>query len=668
MPYGSVYLQPGVNVEMTPTLLTASLSSSSLVRFRDGLVQKYGGWTSFLGTTAGGIPRDLHAWEDLNGTAHLGVASVSTTQLAIITNNALVDITPQTLTSNLPPAFTTQSGGARITWNDAAINNFDICAVLFNTPIAIGGVVLSGLYPEVEASGTAIVITTDFSTATNTTGGAVPQFTTISGNYSFSVLLDQYGVSSGDTAVFNLPSTGGGLTISGAYVVEVTDSNNFLARTLTSATISTTFAMNNGSANIVYYVAQPFGLAQDYQRITASDWTQDNWGEILLACPSGGPIFEYNPSDGRFMQAASVAGTLTSSPTIPPPVNGGIFVSTQQQILVAWASSIQNRIGFQQEALLVAWSDSGDYTDFTATTTNQAGNYVIPSGSRIVGGMATPNQNLIWTDIDCWAMNYIGPPLVYAFNKIGAGAGLISSHAAQELLGNVYWMGPSNFYSVTGAGLSVMYCPVWDFVFQNINTSFLQNVRAMPNTPFNEAGWLFPSTNSTTGECDCYVKMNILEPGNPWDCGPSNAMQRSAWTDQSVFGNPIAADSSGNIWQHEIGNNNGSTAMLPSLTTGYFMIADGEDYCFVDQIIPDFIWGDYGQSQNASLQLTFNVVNFPGDTPNAYGPYTVTQATEYIMGVRFRGRQMSITVAGSDLNSFWRLGRIRYRWAPSGRR
>ena len=47
MPYGSVTLIPGINVERTPTLLEAGISSSQLVRFRDGLIQKLGGWQKF---------------------------------------------------------------------------------------------------------------------------------------------------------------------------------------------------------------------------------------------------------------------------------------------------------------------------------------------------------------------------------------------------------------------------------------------------------------------------------------------------------------------------------------------------------------------------------------------------------------------------------------------
>jgi len=52
-----------------------------------------------------------------------------------------------------------------------------------------------------------------------------------------------------------------------------------------------------------------------------------------------------------------------------------------------------------------------------------------------------------------------------------------------------------------------------------------------------------------------------------------------------------------------------------SFTTGYFRVGDGEDICFVDQIIPDMRWGLYGGDQDASLTLTFYSQNSPSDTP-----------------------------------------------------
>jgi hypothetical protein len=689
MPFGSVRLIPGINVERTPTLLEAGFSASSLIRFRDGLAQKYGGFVKFYPNALSGAPRELQASQVLNEDPHLIVGT--TQQLAILKNGSLTDITPQQLTKNPTVDFSTTSGSAVVTIVDTGIANVTTFDVIYlNTPVAVAGIVLSGLYQITTIVGPTSYKISAASAATSlvNNGGAVPVFDTTSGSSAVTVTLAAHGLSVGEVAVFTATTTVGGVTIAGSYTVAtVVSSSQFTIVADAQATSTTTGSMNSGAAQIVYYIALGppalgagygtgnygeggFGTgttssAQTGTAITATDWTADNWGRISLACPEGGGVYQYD-SQGGFSNAGLVATA--------PPFNGGIFISTTQQILICWASTVDENIGSEQDPMLVKWSDSGDYTNFVATTATQAGEFRIPIGSMIMGGMATPNQNLIWTDLDAWAMNYQGLPFVYGFNKIGSGAGLISSHAAQQLRGGVYWMGPGNFYSYTGRGVVVLECPVWDFVFQNLSTGsdangrpYVHNVRAMPNTPFNEVGWEFPSSASSNGECDSYVKFNINEPGAPWDIGSAGTLPRSAWIDQNVLGTPIGASPTGIIYQHEQGTDADSAALTSSFTTGYFFLAEGEEFAFVDQILPDFKFGYYGGSQTAQVQLTFNVVDFPGDTPQVFGPYTVTQATEYI-SVRFRGRQMSITVSSSDFGSFWRLGRVRYRYAPAGRR
>jgi len=388
--------------------------------------------------------------------------------------------------------------------------------------------------------------------------------------------------------------------------------------------------------------------------ITAVDYTSDNWGEIALANAMGGPVYQYDPTGGF--------NTATMVPSAPP-FNNGIFVSNTEQILFCWGSTADAEIGQALDPMLVRWSDIGDYTQFKDLTTNQAGEFRIPIGSVIRGGMAMANQNLFWTDLDLWIAGYVGFPFVFGFNKIGAGAGMISSHAAQPFRGGVYWMGPSNFYVYSGGTVSVLPCPCWDFVFQNLNTTFQSNVRAMPNTPFNEVGWLFPSSTSTSGECDSYVKMNVTEPGRPWDFG---TLPRSAWIDQTILGNPIAATPTGIIYQQESTNDADGAPITASFTTGYFYIGEGQEFAVVNRVIPDFVFGTFAGSKTAQIQMSFNVLNYPGDTPAVFGPYTVTSTTEYIP-VNFRGRQMSITVTSSDVGSFWRLGKVRYNWVKAGR-
>jgi hypothetical protein len=681
MPFGEVKLIPGINVERTPTLLEAGFSQSQLIRFKDSLAQKYGGWAKYYNFSLSGVPRDLHPWQDLNTVKRLLIGT--TRQLVIIdTSMNFTDITPQQTTTNPAVNFTTTKDSDVVEITDPDISNVTtFCTIMLNTPVAIGGLVLSGPYQIILSTGTNSYKIQASSNATSgvSNAGAVPVFTTISGSASVNVLIVSHGRSVGDTVVFQATTTGNGVTIFKHYTIAtIADADNFTITSLTQATASGSFSMNGGVAQIVYNIAiGPAPLGEGYglggyglggyglgdtgssvltgTPITATDWTSDNWGEIALACPTGGGVYQFDTNAG-FLNASIIATA--------PPFNGGIFVSTTLQILFCWGSTAVQGIGVEQDPMLISWSDQGDYTVFTPLTTNQAGSFRIPIGSVIRGGMAVSNQNLFWTDLDLWAANYAGFPLVFGFNKIGAGAGAISSHSMQQLRNAVYWMGPSNFYSYSGEGVKVIPCPVWDAVFQNLNTAFGANVRSMPNTGFNEAGWLYPSTASANGECDSYVKMNITEPGMPWDYG---SLPRSAWVDNSILGSPVGATPTGVIYYQETTPDADGSAISSSFTTGYFYIAEGEDFCFVDQIIPDMKWGTYSGSSGANVAITINAIDWPGDTPTSYGPYTMTSTTQYIT-TRIRARQMSVTVSSIDTGSFWRLGKIRYRFNPTGRR
>lgn len=682
MPFGSVTLVPGVNVERTPLLLRTGFAQSQLIRFRDSLAQKYGGWQKFYQFAVGGIPRDLHAWQDLNTNDWLSIAT--TRQLAVISNNNLQDISPQILTSNFAPNFTSHINSTVIDIVDPNISNVTVNnSVLFNTPISVDNLILSGLYQITSITGIhSYQINAAINATSNVSPGAVPQFTTISGTSNVTVDFTNHGLSVGSSMNFPIATIGQGVTIQGTYkALTVPTANTFTIAANTQATGSGSFFMNSGNAQLVYQISlgppaagTGFGLGgfglggfgtgvtpsqQTGTDLAAANWTTANWGEILLACPLNGGIYYWEPGSG--FQTATIISEA-------PPYNTGIFVSNAQQILIAFGSSVAIAIGEQQEPLLVQWSDVGNFFQWTPSDATQAGNFVIPEGSKLVGGIAVANQNLLWTDLDLWAMNYIGPPDVFGFNKIGAGMGLASAHALQQLRGAVFWMGPSNFYVYSGGSANVLQCSVWDAVFQNLNTNFLQNICAMPNTPFNEIGWQFPSLASISGENDSFVTMNIFEPGAPWTVNiAGNQMQRSAWIDQSVLGPPIATNSGGLIYQHETTPNADGQPLVSSFTTGFFYLAEGEQFVYVDQILPDFKWGTFAGAQTAQIQMTFNVVNFPGDIPITFGPYLVTQQTEYLT-VRFRGRLMSIDCESSDLGSFWRTGSTKYRYNPSGRR
>ena len=678
MPFGEVQLIPGIDVEKTPTLNKAGISDGNLIRWREGLVEKIGGWAKFYPLSVGSIPRDLHAWQDINNVDHLSVGA--TQSLAVITTGVLQTITPQKTTTNTAPNFSTVINTPVVTIVDSNIvspttNN----SVFIAVPVSIGGLLLQGLYKI-----TANINTTTYqidagvnATATVNNAGTVPTFTTATGSSAVIVNEIGHGLIVGESASFLVSTSVGGTAVSGTYLVQSSaDADHYTISVTPPATGIATVSENGGNVQFIYYIAigpqaagqpygaGPYGTTGGYglgtaapvgpgTPITAVDWTSDNWGEILISCPQGGGIYQWAPDSG--FQTAQLLPNA-------PISNTGIFLAMPLQMVIAFGSSfsgVPNPLG-------INWCASGDFADWIPTSANQAGGYQIPSGSRIVGGRQASQQGLIWTDVDLWSMQYVGYPNVFGFSKIMIGCGLIGGHAHGVLGSTVYWMSQKQFFTMAAGGApKPMPCTVWDYVFQNLDTVNAYKIRCKPNSQFGTIGWEFPSLSGGTGENDSYVEYNTVE--GEWTKGQYPGSGRSAWIDQSVFGPPIAANPQGIIYQHEVGYDGDGAPINPTFTTGYFVIASGEDFCFLDQFIPDFKYGLNGAAQTANLLVTLYAVDYPTDTPRIYGPYPVNTSQRYFMP-RIRGRQIAMQAQSQDAGSFWRLGLARYRYALDGRR
>jgi hypothetical protein len=577
-------------------------------------------------------------------------------------------------------------------------------SVYIKTPISISNLILSGVYAVQSFNSNAyysVYTIKSSSNATSTTYLAtVPLFTPTSGLATVTVTQANHSYQTGSTVTFLVSTSNFGITVYGSYNVTYISSTQYQITVSSAATASTAFYMDSLSANPsiprinfqyfynipANYSASGFGTGAfgtgefgasatqssvvPAATITSTDWTINNFGQILVACPENGPIYYWDPS-----QSSPTARLVNNAPT----QNLGIFIAMPARQVVAYGST---RTGIQ-DPLLVAWSDAADATVWLPSANNQAGSYRIPEGSRIVGAFQTIQQAFIWTDISMWAMQYIGLPNVYGFTKVGDGVGMIAKKAVGSLNNVTYWMSQQNFNMYSNGGPQTIVCPVWDNVFQNINTNYYSSIRCATNTIFNEVTWFYPSIASTTGINDSYVKYNTVTQA--WDYG---TLSRTAWIDQSVLGPPIGASSNGIIYQHEIGYNNDGSSIVSSFQTGYMQLSDADDMVFVDQVWPDFKWTTAGggtgglttpaSGTNASggattMYVTFYGTNYPGDTPTVYGPYAVTQGTEYI-STRIRNRLLAIGISTADqngnnaqLNSFFRIGALRYRYQTDGK-
>lgn len=676
-------LRPGVDVEQTFALNQAGISQSQLMRTMNGITQTMGGWLQFGLVNIPSTVRCLHAWQGLAGEHATSpssngidkfLAAGATQTLGILTATSYQDITPQTRISDVVPNISISSGSNIVTVTDANSGVSILDSVQFRTPVSIGNILLQGAYPinSVVSTGAYTILSAVVASTTIASSGILPTFTTATNSVLVTVSEPNNTAQAivGLQQSFLVPTTVGGITIEGAYnVFSISNSTDYVISVPAAATGVATATMNNGNAEYLYYInngaimgtlgygggaygsggygtgATPSGEAGI--PITATDWTLENWGEILLAVPEDGPLYAWSPTAG-FLNAALVPQA--------PLINMGCFISMPQQILVLWGSAQSTGT---HDHLIVRWSDAGDFTNWTVAPDTTAGSFHLPSGSMIRGGLQAPNYGVIWTDIDLWIMQFTNDPVsVFNFTRAASGCGLIGRHAAGVLAGNVYWCSEANFYVLSGSGVDIVPCTVWDFIFQNINREEQSKVCFAANSEFNEVAWYFPFGTAT--ENDAYVKFNLKD--KTWDYG---FLERTAWSDVSVIGAPVGTDHGGYVWQHERGNHiNGAGNSY--FKTGWWTISDGEDLAFVDLVMPDFIWGQDGD-ESGSVSMTFFSADYPGDTPRSYGPYIVTKANQYITP-RIRGRLLAFEAQSATNDVFWRLGRIRYRWAPAGRR
>ncbi len=214
-------------------------------------------------------------------------------------------------------------------------------------------------------------------------------------------------------------------------------------------------------------------------------------------------------------------------------------------------------------------------------------------------------------------------------------------------------------YDIGGSVRPVL-CPVWDKIFGDLDTTNSDKAFTASNSLFNEAMYFYPSLSGATTEIDSYVKHNVFE--NLWDYG---SLVRTAWIDESVFGNPIAVDGNGVLQQHEVGYDNDGTPIDSFAQSGYMDISSGEMFIMINGLIPDFLF----KGNTSSVNVTLYGLDFPNGTPRTYGPFTVTATspTQYIT-VRARARQIAIKIENNTLGTYWRIGAMRYRGAPAGRR
>lgn len=689
MPLTTIKVRPGIDVDQTPVLNSAGFTNANRVRFRDGLPEKLGGWAHLNTSPFVGTGRGMHAWADLSDNPYLAIGTEQ--RLQLFTFGTVFDITPIRQTDNPAPNFSTTATSKTVTIVDSGNGASQGDWVVINVPVSVGGIVLQGFYQvqSIIDANTYTITAASAATSTVSNGGAVPSLAAINTQSAITVTLNNHGLVAGSLFTVQIGLTVGGIVIANnsTYAISSPTTNTFTITPGATATSTQTLSENSGNAQFQYliptglasatvlsgygigpYGAGEYGIGSGGTIVAPlRQWFLDNWGQDMIGNYSGSPIYVWipplseDPADLQGNVAIAINTTNYPAASNPPTAVNSSFVAMPQQIMVALGA---NPIGSGTlDPNLIRWSDVADFTDWTATTNNQAGSFRLPSGSRIVGGIQGPLFGVISTDVDVWLMQYLGAPLVFGFNRIGFGADWVSAHCAGVYNTVVYWASYSNFMYFDGNSIQILPCPIWDQFFRNLNTFQVDKVFCAVNSRFGEITWFYPSNASN--EVDSYVTFCAREStavGAPiWTMG---SLIRTCWVDENVYGAPIGADTQGLLQQHEIAADADGSPMGESFQTGFFQLQDGNVFNFVERVLADF------KMTGPNPVVNYEILTSPygTDPVTTYGPFTYTPTSPEFSIVRARGRFLALKVIGSTLGTWWRQGGIKALFAPAGRR
>ena len=633
MPYQLMQIKPGIVKDITQYSAGKNgpyWIDGNLVRFNNGYAEKIGGWlkdaytrvdaagtVTATETTFEGIARNMVSWRAItDGEDRIAIGTHN--HLYILENNALYDITPlRKTTSNLtnPLKTTDETTTIVVTDNSHGASNGDW--VVINSAAAIGGVTAAQL---------------------NQSEGY--QITYINANtYSITV----------SSAATSTVAAGGGTTIDISYLIGV-------AAGLGQQSGDPALGWGTGS-----WGGSTWGTARSTDtsdvKLTNSQWSLVLWGEDLVATVRGGAIYYYDTSSaGRAVLVSGLAGATS----VPTTTSVSIISFPDRHLLSLGADPISSSGNI--DPMQVRWSTQEDFTIWQPTATNTAGDQRLEVGTKIVGAVSAKDETFIATDEAVYGMSFIGPPFIFSFRLLATNCGAAGKNVLLSVDNRVYWMGKSNFFLYDGTVKEIP-CPIQHFVFDRMQTDYIEKTVVGHNKSFNEVIWFYVSNDNTAGtanpEPDSYVAFNYQDLA--WSIGTLN---RTVWSDAFGVRNvPFAFDETGILYNHETGTSDNGSSMNSFVESSAMEISQGGDSLYmVDKVIPDLTASD-----DTNLYLTLKTRKYPNSPDIDKGTFTVTNETTKV-STRARARQMTMKLESTGTNDDWQLGDFRINTRQDGLR
>jgi hypothetical protein len=659
---------PGIVKINTDKFSEGRYVDSQWIRWAQGLPQKMGGYEDLLSSTVIGAARTMLPWRDNLESKRIAIGTHR--KVYVFYQDELTDITPYAIlqSGTLSNKLNTNSGSASVTVNHTAHGQKAGDQVVLISDTEIGGLLIRGTYKIAsitDADNFVIVASSEAGSTASNGGGSISYlyprmaltdpFTTSSGSPVVNVEHTGHGRQAGDYVTFDDASAVGGITIDGEYAVTgVVDDDNY---TITHASNASSSASGGGTVSIVYDISQGMeGSAEGFgwgvgaygaetygtPRADAAPatlhlrtWSFDTYGGWLVGCPRGGRIYRWDPVLGGRM--APIAGA--------PENAEAVFVTEFRHIVAVGA----------EDKRTMAWADDEDPYLWAAAVDNTANEVELQMLGDLITGIRLKNgASLIFGEDAVFSMRYSGDDFVYTITKV-ADTGLLGPAAVTEHDGIAYWVSDGDFHA-SGGGIpvSLKSDDIRQWFFENINMNQRDKVVLGTIGRYNELICFYPK--SPAEEVTDYVKFNVKE--QVWDVGE---LTRTAWLDNPIFLNPIAADSDGRIYKHEEGRNANGEALRSFITAAPFDIGDGDENLEIVGIVPDF------HDLSGTLSIYLLTKYYPNDSETENGPYEATRSTTRI-DTRVDGRQVGWRYESDVVDGYFRLGAVRLDIQVGGRR
>ena len=328
-------------------------------------------------------------------------------------------------------------------------------------------------------------------------------------------------------------------------------------------------------------------------------WALASWGGDLIANPRGQTIFSYTVGDPLAVPLANA----------PARVNYMVVTPSRQVLAFGCNQSADGVFN----PLCIRWSDIEDNTAWTETTANNAGEWILESGGRIVCARVIGEYVLVWTTVSLFLGTFIGDPgQTWRFERVGANCGAIGPNAPVVSSQNSAWIAPDGqlwTYSL-GALPVILDCPIRSMFIDNISQGQADKIVGATVSTFAEVTWFYPdsrdgSENSraiTVGKGGWYPDL----------------IARSAFVDTGPMVNPVGCSPDGFAYWHEKGRTADGGALKGWIESTDFYVGGADGGLMVNGIWPDI------KDQVGVVQLSIFGRQYPQATERTFGPWALT--------------------------------------------